>query len=119
MQKRSQENSYMSRPTPISIASIEKQPSTLGQLTEFCEQLKATVASLEKSSEQLGYIRATLLVNFGPDGLLGRELGVVIREPDNLTTHAMMVAVLQVLSTKAGSRAKFPQVEKSVDAFDP
>jgi len=118
IQKRLRENSEM-RPTPISIANIEKQPSMLGQLGEFCDQLNLTVASLEKSKEQLEYIRATLLVNFGPDGLLGRELGVVIREPDKLTTNAMMVAVLQILSTKAGSKAKFSQVEKSVDAFDP
>ena len=74
------------------------------ELSDSCDQIfediKKRVAELERSKRQLEVVRATLLVNFGPNGLAGVKAGVIVNDANNRSTLELLLTVLEQLCNK-------------------
>jgi hypothetical protein len=96
------------RPDPIEVPDFPQDKT----LSKFFEEVSATIrykqAALERAADEAQHMRATLLANFGPDGKVGKEIGVTIDNYDGYSPHQLLVLVLKRLAIKAGGVVNMP-----------
>ena len=71
------------------------------QLPQVFESIVENVKQLERARYELDTLRATLIVNFGPEGKSGLQCGVTIENASERSSIALLVAVLEGLFEKA------------------
>lgn len=71
------------------------------QLPQVFESIVENVKQLERAKNELDTIRATLIVNFGPEGESGIKCGVTITNASERSNIALLVEVLEGLFEKA------------------
>ncbi len=71
------------------------------QLPQVFESIVENVKQIERARYELDTLRATLIVNFGPDGKSGLQCGVTIENASERSNIALLVAVLEGLFEKA------------------
>ena len=71
------------------------------QLPQVFESIVEHVKLLERAKYELDTLRATLIVNFGPEGKSGLQCGVTIQDASDKSNIALLVAVLEGLFEKA------------------
>jgi hypothetical protein len=96
------------RPDPIEVPDFPQD----GTLSKFCEEVFMTIrykaAALEREADEVKHMRATLIANFGPDGKVGKEIGVTIDNYEGYSPHQLLVLVLKRLAIKAGGVVSMP-----------
>lgn len=71
------------------------------QLPQDLESIVEDVKKLERAKYELDTIRATLIVNFGPEGESGIKCGVTIANASERSSIALLMEVLEGLFEKA------------------
>lgn len=71
------------------------------QLPQVFESIVENVKQLERARYELETLRATLIVNFGPEGKSGSQCGVTIANASEKSNIVLLVAVLEGLFEKA------------------
>ena len=71
------------------------------QLPQVFESIVENVKQLERARYELETLRATLIVNFGPEGKSGLQCGVTIENASERSNIVLLVAVLEGLFEKA------------------
>lgn len=71
------------------------------KLQPVFESIVENVKELERDRNELSNVRATLIVNFGPEGKSGMQCGVVIDKASEKGTLPLLVLVLEQLFEKA------------------
>ena len=84
------------------------------KLPQVFESIVENVKDLERDRNELSNVRATLLVNFGPDGKSGLQCGVTIDNAREKGTLPLLVLVLEQLFEKA-VKAAAVQAERKED----
>ena len=65
------------------------------------ESIVEKVKDLEHDRNELANVRATLIANFGPDGIAGSQCGVIIENAKERGNLPLLVLVLEKLFEKA------------------
>jgi hypothetical protein len=71
--------------------------SSAKALAELVEIVSRDVDELGKDSDMLGNIRATLVLNFGPNGTTGKKHKATVENYNDYNTHDLMIKVLKNL----------------------
>lgn len=78
-----------------------KGESDSKQLPKLFESIVENVKQLERAQYELDALRATLIVNFGPEGISGLRCGVTIKDASDKSNMTLLVLVLEGLFEKA------------------
>jgi len=76
------------------------------RLPQVFESIVENVKELERARNELANVRATLIANFGPDGLAGSKCGVVIQDASDKGSLPLLVLILEKLFEKALQKGK-------------
>lgn len=77
----------------------EQLPQVFGSIVENVKQL-------ERAKYELDTLRATLIVNFGPEGKSGLQCGVTIKNANEQSNISLLMTVLEGLFEKAMQKDK-------------
>jgi len=72
------------------------------EVKEAFELLQKSHQFLQRKANELDGVRATLILNFGPDGITGKQLGVTVEDCNKYSTESLLVVILSRLCTKFG-----------------
>lgn len=76
------------------------------QLPPVFESIVDSVKSLERDRNELQNMRATLIVNFGPNGKAGLQCGITIEDASEKGSLTLLVMILEKLFERAMSNTK-------------
>lgn len=74
------------------------------EIKQAFELLQKSHQFLQCKADELEGLRATLIVNFGPEGIMGKNLGITVEDCDKYRTESLMIIVLSRLCVKLGQK---------------
>lgn len=74
------------------------------EVKQAFELLQKSHQFLQCKANELDRLRATLIVNFGPEGRLGKDLGITVEDCDKYRTESLMIIVFSRLCAKLGQK---------------
>ncbi len=92
-------------PKPLIVlqpASQSEEDSLSLRLVRMVKEVEHTLNELESDRRRLETVRATLILNFGPDGKAGQAVGVTVAVSEDRSTIAILLDVLKQLCAKLG-----------------